>query len=85
MSHDHIMAKLTEILRDVLEDPNLVAEPETSAETVPGWDSMKQILILMAVQETFRIKLTTREIDRLRNVGDLAAAIGRHAGKQDAP
>jgi acyl carrier protein len=37
----------------------------------------------MAVQEKFGIRLKPREIDRLRNVGDLAAAIAHHTDKQD--
>jgi acyl carrier protein len=36
---------------------------------------MKQVMILLAVEEKFSIELTTREMDRLRNVGDLVTAI----------
>jgi len=82
MNETPIMSSLTNILRDVLEDPDLIITPETSANEVPGWDSMKHILILMAVQDEFGIKLSTRELDRLRNVGDLAAAIAHHTGKK---
>jgi acyl carrier protein len=51
---------------------------ETTAKDVPGWDSMKQVMILMAVEEKFEIQLSTREMDRLKNVGDLVAAIASH-------
>lgn len=81
MSESHITPALAEIIRDVLEQPELVVSPETSAENVPSWDSMKHILILMAVQDTFAVRLSTREMDGLRNVGDLAAAIDRHLKK----
>jgi acyl carrier protein len=83
MSELRVMSELTEILRDVLEDPELNVQPETCSATLPAWDSMKHILILMAVQERFGIQLTTREIDRLRNVGDLIAAIERHIAKRN--
>ena len=77
MSDPKIMTKLVQILRDVLEDPDLVVQPDTSASTVPGWDSMKHVRIVMAVEERFGIRLTTREINRLRNVGDLATVIAQ--------
>ena len=67
MNETRIMGQLTEILRDVLEAPDLVVTAQTSATSVPAWDSMKHILILMAVQDRFGIRLTTREIDRLRH------------------
>jgi acyl carrier protein len=43
---------------------------------------MKHVLIVMVVQEKFGIHLKAREIDRLKNVGDLVAAIARHTGQQ---
>jgi acyl carrier protein len=75
MNDEQILAELTEMLRDIFDDPSLSITPETSAKDVPGWDSMKQVMILLAVEEKFSIELTTREMDRLRNVGDLVTAI----------
>jgi acyl carrier protein len=85
MSDSEIMTKLVQILRDVLEDPDLAVQADTSATSVPGWDSMKHVRIVMAVEERFGIRLTTREINRLRNVGDLAAAISHHISKPGPP
>ncbi len=79
MTDETILADVTELLREVFDDPDLAVTPETSAKDVPGWDSMKQVMILLAVEEKFEIELSTREMDRLRNVGDLVAAIGSHA------
>jgi len=75
---DQILAGVTEVLRDVFDDPLLVVTRETTAKDVQGWDSMKQILIVLAVEERYAIQLTPREMDRLANVGDLVTAIGAH-------
>ncbi len=40
-----------------------------------GWDSFKQIEIIVADEERFGIQLNTREIDSLKNVGELARVI----------
>jgi acyl carrier protein len=72
---DEILSDVTELLRDIFDDPSLQVTGETTAKDVPGWDSMKQVMILMAVEEKFEIQLSTREMDRLKNVGDLVAAI----------
>jgi acyl carrier protein len=74
------MQQITGILRDIFEDENLQVTPETNAKMVPGWDSMAQVKVLMAIEEEFGVHFSSREMDRLRNVGDLVAAVTRHSG-----
>jgi acyl carrier protein len=71
MSETEIYAALGEIFRDVFLKDDIELRPELSAKDVPGWDSFKQIDIILAVEEKYRIKLNTRELDSLNNVGDL--------------
>ena len=52
--------------------------PQLTAADVKGWDSFKQVEILIAVQERFGLKLSSREIDGLGCVGDLVAIIERN-------
>jgi acyl carrier protein len=82
MTKDQIFGDVTELLREVFGNPSLAVTPETSAKDVPGWDSMKQVMILLAVEEKFHVELTTREMDRLQNVGDLVMAIAGHVKAQ---
>ncbi len=70
-----LYAQLTEIFRDVFMRDDMEISPGLSARDVEGWDSFKQIEIMVSVEERFGIKLNTREIDRLKTVGDLAKVI----------
>jgi acyl carrier protein len=74
-----IYADLTEIFNDVFMRDDMQLTPQLSAKDVSGWDSFKQIEIMVSVEERFGIKLNTREIDALRNVGDLADVIAKKA------
>ncbi len=74
-----IYTDLTEIFNDVFMRDDMKLTPELSAKDVAGWDSFKQIEIMVSVEERFGIKLNTREIDSLRNVGDLAEVIAKKA------
>lgn len=76
-SEAEIYAALTEIFRDLFLRDDLVLTPELAAKDVRGWDSFKQIEILMACEAHFGIHFTSREIDGLGNVGDLAAVVAR--------
>ena len=71
----NIYGALTEIFCDVFMRDDLVLNPALSAKDVEGWDSFKQIEIIMAVEERFYIKMAMREIDSLQNVGDLVRVV----------
>ena len=50
MSEAEIYAGLGEIFRDVFLSDDIQLRPELSAKDVPGWDSFKQIDIILAVE-----------------------------------
>lgn len=75
MSDDEIYAALREIFADVFLRDDIVLSPNLTADDVDGWDSFKQVEIIMSCQERFGIKLSTREIDGLRSLEDLVAVL----------
>jgi acyl carrier protein len=50
---------------------------ETTADTVPGWDSLRHAGIIAAVESEFGRRFSTLEVLRLKNIGDLQALIDR--------
>jgi acyl carrier protein len=80
MTEAEIYDALTEIFHEVFLRDDLQLQPEMSAKDVSGWDSFKQIDIILAVEEKYKIKLNTRELDSLHNVADLVRVIADKAG-----
>ena len=72
MTDAEIYAGLTEVFHEAFGDDSLVLTPQTAADQVPGWDSVKMVSIILGVEQHFDVRLRSREVDRLRNVGDLA-------------
>jgi acyl carrier protein len=72
-----IYAKLTQIFRDVFDDETIELSPETTAADIPEWDSMNHVSITVASEVAFGIKFSSSEVEELRNVGELVAAISR--------
>ena len=66
---------LNEIFSDVFLRDDIKLTPTLSAKDIKGWDSFKQIEIIMASEEKWPIKFNTRELDSLRTVGDLVTLI----------
>ena len=75
MNEDEISAGLTEIFRDLFADDALVLKAEMTARDVAGWDSIKHISLIVAVEERFGIKWKASEIDNLKNVGDIERTV----------
>lgn len=71
MVADDIQAALADILRSIFGREDLQVSRQTTANDVDGWDSFRMVEILMAVEERFSVRLPSKEIDRLKNVGDL--------------
>jgi acyl carrier protein len=74
-SEPEIYNALTEIFHDVFLRDDIVLKAGLSAKDVQGWDSFKQIEIVMAIEEQFGMKFSTRELDSLQNVGDLVRVV----------
>jgi len=76
ISEPEIYAKLGEIFADVFMRDDIELKPDLTAKQVDGWDSFKQIEIIMSAEEAWNIKFTTRELDSLQSVGDLVRVVG---------
>jgi acyl carrier protein len=77
MEESQIYAQVTEVFRDVFNRSDMTLRPELTAKEVPGWDSFKQIEIIIALEEKYHIKFHTRDLDSLQNVGDLVTVVVR--------
>lgn len=81
MGDAEIYRFLTGTFKDIFAREDIVLKPEMAAGDIAGWDSFKQIEIIMAVEDFFRIKASTKELDQLQNVADLVNLIKTKTGK----
>jgi acyl carrier protein len=58
------------ILKELkLEDFSFIED--TTADQVPGWDSLSHINIIVAIEKEFNIRFKVFEVLKCKNVGDL--------------
>lgn len=75
MDMNTVQAGMTEILGEVFARDDIVVRPSLTAKDVPGWDSYKQVEIIMAAEERFGMRFTSSEVDRFLCLGDLMAVV----------
>lgn len=77
MNNEDILKTLDQVFRKVLKRDNITLTETTTANDVEGWDSLTNMLLISEIEKTFQLHFSFREIVRLKNVGDLCAAIAR--------
>ncbi len=71
MTSDPILEQLNGVFRDVFRDPTLSVQRATMAADVPGWDSLRHIDLVVAVEDEFGVRFKSSELGKLDNVGAL--------------
>ena len=56
-------------MRDVFDDDAVEITENTTAKDVDGWDSLNHIRFMVTVEQRFKVRFSSREVESLRNLG----------------
>jgi acyl carrier protein len=70
-----ISDKLKQIILRELELEDFEINSQIMANEIPGWDSLKHISVIVAIEEAYEIRLPGREVRNLANIGELQELI----------
>lgn len=76
-----ISERLRDVIRRELNLPELELVDESVAREVRGWDSLRHLTIIAAVEKEFGVRLKSLEVLRLKNIGELQRLVDRKLGK----
>ena len=80
MTNQEVLATITTIFRDVLDDDSIILKPETTAEDIEEWDSLTHIQLIVAIEKKFGFKFSASEINSFKNIGEMCEAILKKKG-----
>jgi acyl carrier protein len=69
------MQILTEVFREVFDNPEITLQANTTADDIEGWDSLSHVNLMLAVENRFNVRFKPKEILSFKNVGDLALCV----------
>lgn len=75
MEKTAVVEKLTPVFRQVFNNASIVVTDEMTASDVDGWDSLSHMLLITEVESAFSIKFKLRELNKMKNVGDMIEII----------
>jgi acyl carrier protein len=76
MEERELWRRLGEAFAAVFGEP-IELTPQTTAEDVYGWDSVRHVELLVAIERAFGIRFTTGEVATLESVGELADLVSQ--------
>jgi acyl carrier protein len=77
LTRDEILSRLQAVFRKAFGDPALSVSDRTTAADVPDWTSLRHVDLIVAVEQEFAVRFSTREVRQLENVGSLVDLIAR--------
>jgi acyl carrier protein len=75
MDNQAIIEKIKEILQRVLKHDRFEIHDELTAQMVEGWDSLTHMVIITEIEKTFSVQFKLKEINKLKNMGNLIELI----------
>jgi acyl carrier protein len=66
---------MLEVMRETFDDDSVEVSRESTAQDVDGWDSLKHIELIVALEGAFGVRFRTGEIAGFKTVGEMADAI----------
>ena len=75
MSREEIYERLNEVFQDVFDDDDIEVNDETTAKDIDGWDSLRHISLLGAIEDEFDIEFSMGQTVSMKNVGEMVALI----------
>ena len=67
--------RILDVFREIFDNEELEIHDATTALDIPGWDSLAQVKLIIALEEAFEIKFSTHEIVAMTCVGDLEKSL----------
>lgn len=70
-SAELIHHRLEDVFRTVFEDAVLALARDTTPASIPGWDSLSHIVLMVAIEQEFGIRFRGNELAEMQNIGEL--------------
>ena len=75
-----ISPRLKSVISRELDLEDIELDAGTRAESVPGWDSLSHLRIILAVEAEYGVRFSTLEVLKMKQVGDLQELVDRKTG-----
>lgn len=66
-----VAERLNAVFQDTFDDPSIHIREAMTAADLDDWDSLQHIVLVLAVEREFGVRLNPAEVGKLENVGKM--------------
>ena len=70
--------RLKEVLAGVLEVTTSELSDDASSDNLPGWDSLRQLEVILALELEYGIRISTADVFELQDLPSIREYLTRH-------
>lgn len=75
MTRQDVLATITEILQDVLDNPELTIEENSHFLDIPSWDSLAFVTLMAELENQCKVQLDMSAMQQAHTVGDVISLV----------
>lgn len=81
MTREEVYERLHSVFWDEFDDESIHIDDETTSADISGWDSFEHINLIVAVEKEFGIRISMKDAQQMKNVGEMVEIIINQGGK----
>jgi acyl carrier protein len=70
--------RLEEVIGLIIDVPAEKLSDDSNSDNTPGWDSLRQLSIIMAVESAYGVSISTKDALDMNSLGNIRAVLKNH-------
>lgn len=75
MSREEILERVNKVFKEIFDDEDVAVTFTSTAADVEGWDSLRHITLIEAVEDEFDMRFRMNEVTGMKDVGEMVDII----------
>ena len=76
--NETVLARVQRIVAALFDAPPESITVDCSPQTLPKWDSMGHLTLVLQLEEDFGVQLTAEEVESMQSIGDVVRVLDAH-------
>ena len=78
MDNSEILLSINNIFVQVFKDPDIEINGDTTSDDIKNWDSLNNMILVVMIEDFYKIRFDLDEVQNLKNVEDLCNCVAKH-------
>ena len=78
MDNSEILLSINKIFAQVFKDPDIEINGDTTSDDIKNWDSLNNIILVVMIEDFYKIRFDLDEVQNLKNVEDLCNCVAKY-------